>query len=115
VILLYLGVSYLSTWSFVAIIIGAFNMSRPPQHSSSIGTSQDNEQDESVPAGSRNTKSTWKEIWRNNKGMFLILIAEIVASSMDAIVRFLQQGGNSMHPFQVGEQLPKPEKPRSQL
>lgn len=79
----------------------------PPPHSSAIGTTSQhhNEQDGSLPDNSRDTKSTWKEIWQGNKGMFLILIAEIVASSMDAIVRFLQQGGNSMHPFQVGDQL----------
>ena len=35
--------------------------------------------------------------------MFLILLAEIAGSSMDAIVRFLQQGGRGMHPFQVSE------------
>lgn len=35
--------------------------------------------------------------------MFLILLAEIAGSSMDAMVRFLQQGGRGMHPFQVRE------------
>jgi hypothetical protein len=33
--------------------------------------------------------------------MLMILVSEIAGSSMDAIVRFLQQGGNNMHPFQV--------------
>ncbi|KAI4729470.1 hypothetical protein E4T49_02567 [Aureobasidium sp. EXF-10728] len=40
-------------------------------------------------------------IWRNNKGVLLILLAQATGSSMDAIVRFLQQGGHGMHPFQV--------------
>ena len=42
-----------------------------------------------------------KTVWRNNKGVFLILLAQATGSTMDAIVRFLQQGGHSMHPFQV--------------
>lgn len=54
---------------------------------------------EDVP--DRVTQSTWKRVWTNNKGMFFILISEIAGSSMDAIVRFLQQGGHGMHPFQV--------------
>jgi hypothetical protein len=47
------------------------------------------------------TQSAWKAVWTNNKGMFFILISEIAGSSMDAIVRFLQQGGHGMHPLQV--------------
>jgi hypothetical protein len=42
-----------------------------------------------------------KTVWRNNKGVFLILLAQATGSTMDAIVRFLQQGGHGMHPFQV--------------
>ncbi|KIN08591.1 hypothetical protein OIDMADRAFT_153070 [Oidiodendron maius Zn] len=49
----------------------------------------------------RSSQSTWKAVWHDNKGMFLILLAEIAGSSMDAMVRFLQQGGRGMHPFQV--------------
>lgn len=49
--------------------------------------------------------SGWWTTWENNKGMFLILISEIVGSSMDAIVRFLQQGGHGMHPLQVSVPL----------
>lgn len=45
--------------------------------------------------------SPWKSVWQTNKGMFFILLSVIAASSMDAIVRFLQQGGHSMHPFQI--------------
>jgi hypothetical protein len=40
--------------------------------------------------------------YENNKGALLILCAEIFGSSMDAMARFLQQGGHKMHPFQVG-------------
>lgn len=47
------------------------------------------------------TQSKWKTVWQENKGMLLILISEIAGSSMDAIARFVQQGGHSMHPFQV--------------
>lgn len=47
------------------------------------------------------TQNVWESAWQNNKGMFLILLSEIAGSSMDAIVRFLQQGGNGMHTFQV--------------
>ena len=48
-------------------------------------------------------EKAWRRIYRANKGAFLILMAEAVATSMDAIVRFLQQGGGgrSIHPFQV--------------
>jgi hypothetical protein len=46
----------------------------------------------------------WKTVWTNNKGVFLIILAQAVGSTMDAIVRFLQQGGHGMHPFQVNTQ-----------
>lgn len=59
------------------------------------------ESDEESSAVERSPQSSWRAIWQNNKGMFLILLAEITGSSMDAIVRFLQQGGRGMHPFQV--------------
>jgi hypothetical protein len=41
--------------------------------------------------------------YKSNKGALLILCAELFGSSMDAMARFLQQGGDrrSMHPFQV--------------
>lgn len=44
-----------------------------------------------------------KAAWRNNKGVFLILLAQVTGSTMDAIARFLQQGkgGSGMHSFQV--------------
>ncbi|KAI4833653.1 hypothetical protein E4T44_09304 [Aureobasidium sp. EXF-8845] len=45
--------------------------------------------------------NVFKQVWRNNKGVFLILLAQATGSTMDAIVRFLQQGGHGMHPFQV--------------
>ncbi|THW08715.1 hypothetical protein D6D25_07872, partial [Aureobasidium pullulans] len=45
--------------------------------------------------------NVFKTVWRNNKGVFLILLAQATGSTMDAIVRFLQQGGHGMHPFQV--------------
>ena len=43
----------------------------------------------------------WQSVWQNNKGMFLILLAEVAGSSVDAIARFLQQGDHGMHSFQV--------------
>jgi hypothetical protein len=49
-------------------------------------------------------ENVWRRIYHGNKGAILILLAEVAGSSMDAIVRFLQQGrtqGHSMHPFQV--------------
>jgi len=46
-------------------------------------------------------KSTWQATWENNKGMLFILMSEVAGSSMDAIVRFVQQGDHSMHPLQV--------------
>jgi len=58
------------------------------------------EEQESLPAPNR-----WKSAWTNNKGIFLIILAQGVGSTMDAIVRFLQQGGHGMHPFQVSLQL----------
>ncbi|KAG2161756.1 hypothetical protein JADG_001495 [Aureobasidium aubasidani] len=39
--------------------------------------------------------NVFKTVWRNNKGVFLILLAQATGSTMDAIVRFLQQGGHA--------------------
>jgi hypothetical protein len=46
-------------------------------------------------------KSTWKKTYLENKGVLLILLAQVAGSSMDAIARFLQQGGRGIDPFQV--------------
>ncbi|KFX92355.1 hypothetical protein O988_07309, partial [Pseudogymnoascus sp. VKM F-3808] len=46
-------------------------------------------------------QGTWKATWSNNKGLIFIILAQAIASSMDAIVRFLQQGEHKMHPFQI--------------
>lgn len=47
-------------------------------------------------------ESVLKRIYRDNKGASLILLAEVAGSSMDAIVRYLQQGrSHGMHAFQV--------------
>jgi hypothetical protein len=44
----------------------------------------------------------WRRVYRNNKGSVLILFAELVATTMDACVRWLQnQETRSIHPFQV--------------
>ncbi|KAH8589714.1 hypothetical protein B0O99DRAFT_655321 [Bisporella sp. PMI_857] len=40
-------------------------------------------------------------ISRENKGVLLLLASEIFGSSMDAIARFIQQGGGRMHSFQI--------------
>lgn len=61
----------------------------------SCSSSQDEEYDSVQP------QSAWKTAWENNKGAALILISEAFGSSNDAIVRFLQQGGYGMHPFQA--------------
>ncbi|KAG9232867.1 hypothetical protein BJ875DRAFT_465660 [Amylocarpus encephaloides] len=45
--------------------------------------------------------SAWRTIWQNNKGACLILLAEVFGSTMDATARFLQQGKNKFHPFQI--------------
>ncbi|OBT64328.1 hypothetical protein VE03_06786 [Pseudogymnoascus sp. 23342-1-I1] len=46
-------------------------------------------------------RGSWKATWSNNKGVIFIVLAQAIASSMDAIVRFLQQGEHKMHPFQI--------------
>jgi hypothetical protein len=80
------------------------------------GNAQHEQDEEFASASIEPTQSTWKTIWQNNKGMFLILISEMAGSSMDAIVRFLQQGGsNSMHPFQVRDSHDKEITPESSL
>ncbi|KAI5199294.1 hypothetical protein E4T39_06368 [Aureobasidium subglaciale] len=66
-------------------------------------TGQNHEEDLSrSSSNSSETKpNAFEKVWRNNKGVFLILLAQATGSTMDAIVRFLQQGGHGMHPFQV--------------
>lgn len=44
----------------------------------------------------------WTSVWENNKGALLILISELFGSSMDAMARFLQQGGRAFPVLQVG-------------
>ncbi|KAH0387309.1 hypothetical protein KCU92_g1876, partial [Aureobasidium melanogenum] len=68
--------------------------------------SNNGQDDEAIPSRSSSNASelkpnVFKSVWRNNKGVFLILLAQATGSTMDAIVRFLQQGGHGMHPFQV--------------
>lgn len=79
-------------------------------HSASIlftqQMSETRQEDEALLSPSSSNASAskpnvFKTIWRNNKGVFLILLAQATGSTMDAIVRFLQQGGRGMHPFQV--------------
>ncbi|CZT12185.1 hypothetical protein WAI453_002998 [Rhynchosporium graminicola] len=52
-------------------------------------------------AGIEPPESVWSTVWRENRGALYIILAQVFGSSMDAIVRFLQQGGNRMHPFQI--------------
>jgi hypothetical protein len=68
--------------------------------------------DDEEACESMEDQSPWTVVWQNNKGATLILLAEAFASSSDAIVRFLQQGGHGMHPFQVNT-LPLIETPYS--
>ncbi|KAF4637087.1 hypothetical protein G7Y89_g991 [Cudoniella acicularis] len=49
----------------------------------------------------QSTPNVWKSAWLNNKGIILILLSLATGSSMDAIVRYLQQSGEGMHPFQL--------------
>lgn len=42
-----------------------------------------------------------QSIWENNKGAILILISELFGASMDAMARYLQQGGAGFHTLQV--------------
>lgn len=67
------------------------------------GATSTEEESAGFASTGKNSQSRLGAIWQNNKGMFLILLAVITGSSMDAIVRFLQQGGGRMHAFQVGE------------
>jgi hypothetical protein len=90
---------YQNTCQPLSVAGPASEMSYQPLQNSRDDLQHDDE-DESTEVGS--SRSTWRAVWQNNKGMFLILLAEMAGSSMDAIVRFLQQGGRSMHPFQVG-------------
>lgn len=53
-------------------------------------------------------QSVWRSIWENNQGALLILLSEVCGSSMDAIARFLQQGGAGFHTLQVCSSLPTP-------
>jgi hypothetical protein len=48
------------------------------------------------------------KIYYNNKGICLILLAQVAGASMGAIARFLQLSGGGMHPLQVGSFRPKP-------
>jgi hypothetical protein len=57
--------------------------------------------DETMPPDEEPQESAWKDVYLNYKGALLILLAQVAGSSMDAIARFLQQGGHGMHPFQV--------------
>jgi hypothetical protein len=63
---------------------------------------QDENLSESTTSGDeQTTESSWNRVYYNNKGIFLILLAQVAGSSMDAIARYLQLGGTGMHPFQV--------------
>lgn len=43
----------------------------------------------------------WTSVWENNKGALMILISELFGSSMDAMARFLQQGGRAFPVLQI--------------
>ncbi|KAI1004953.1 hypothetical protein K3495_g3267 [Podosphaera aphanis] len=49
----------------------------------------------------RSAMGFWKRLWLNNQGAILIVCAQVCASCMDAMARYLQQGEGGMHPFQV--------------
>ncbi|KAI3399774.1 hypothetical protein diail_5570 [Diaporthe ilicicola] len=46
-------------------------------------------------------QSAWRSIWQNNKGALLILSSVVCGASMDAIARFLQQGGAGFPTLEV--------------
>ncbi|CAG8982321.1 hypothetical protein HYALB_00005322 [Hymenoscyphus albidus] len=67
-------------------------------------STQNNEQsphEEGREESHSTTQSSWKSTWQNNKGVFLILLSVLTGASMDAMARFLQQGGHSMNTHQV--------------
>lgn len=67
--------------------------------SPNFGTTQ---QDECTEEDMYQREGFWRRIFNDNKGAILILLAEVTGSSMDAIVRYLQQGRvHGIHPFQV--------------
>lgn len=69
-----------------------------PSHRSETGASGDEQEEVIVEVREVNV---WQSIWENNKGALLILISELFGSSMDAMARYLQQGGARFHLFQV--------------
>jgi hypothetical protein len=56
---------------------------------------------DNVASGQQKQDSALMRVYHNNKGVFLILLAQVAGSSMDAIARFLQLSSGGMHPFQV--------------
>ncbi|KAF2496133.1 hypothetical protein BU16DRAFT_538720 [Lophium mytilinum] len=62
---------------------------------------QDEGPDETLTSGQPTRERAWRRVYHNNKGVFLILLAQVAGSSMDAIARFLQLGDGGMHPFQI--------------
>ncbi|POS76863.1 hypothetical protein DHEL01_v204749 [Diaporthe helianthi] len=52
-------------------------------------------------SGAEPARGTWRSIWQNNKGALLILSSVVCGASMDAIARFLQQGGAGFHTLQI--------------
>ena len=63
-----------------------------------LRTEQDGEFAGSIPAP---PTPPHRSKWEANKGLLFIILAQATGSSMDAIVRYLQQGDRGMHPFQV--------------
>lgn len=68
-----------------------------PEHRDGAATPGE-EEEVTVRARQVNVLQT---IWEDNKGAILILISELFGSSMDAMARYLQQGGARFHTLQA--------------
>lgn len=51
--------------------------------------------------GASRSPGFWSSVWDNNKAALMILVSELFGSSMDAMARFLQQGGRAFPVLQV--------------
>jgi hypothetical protein len=80
--------------------IQTYDKMSPHDEDNEHGLPNPSSSDEASASSSQNILTT---TWQNNKGVFLILLAQMTGSTMDAIVRYLQQqsGGHGMHPFQA--------------
>lgn len=70
-----------------------------------MASSQDGQREGEHPSHAEDEARSpgfWTSVWEDNKGALMILISELFGSSMDAMARFLQQGGRAFPVLQVG-------------